>query len=825
MRTPTFLLALALPAAALGADPYLEPGPLPDLPGVPQLTPGEPARALLRLPQADDGVVQRLSRQGLHFLPGADGVLEVGGVYGVEGDIHTLRRLAGEGWDLHLARPLDSLLPPTDVTGPELQIDAVRASGPTPVDGFDGAGVTILDIDTSIDPFHPHFFRADGGAWSWFDADGDDVLSPGVDGVDLDEDGALSSDEVLELADAWRGYYDVATQDWRELYNDNALDPQRDWLWLDEDGDGSRDFGPDNGYSDDDPSFGEWVFVPDDADGDGIIGPDEKLLLLGSHRVRSVTTVDGTFRRGENLSDLQGTSYWRNDHGTGVAGILVGGQRPGQRDNTGLLPEADLLIWDHSGGDEVHQLYALDLAQAEGVDVVLHEYSQWVGQFLDGSSSLEQAMDSLAEEGVAQVCPAGNLGTTGKHAVAESVDGLIEFAFWVPDWMGQDFTYLVVELHSLSEIPDLACTLRAGDGSTVELSWSGYDEDLGDAAVWSADTTSSRSTRWQAMVWSEDGPLPFGSWRISCQHEFPWDRPFHAYLSDGTGWNEGSSFDDATPKSTLCWPSTADDCVTIGAYGAQFPYWYGEEIGERHLYSSMGPRIDGGKTVDVSAPADAFTAAPLVQPEDLIDPPYRLFSGTSGAGPHAAAVAALLKQQDPDADGLEVRERMRAGSVVDEFVEADVSGELPDDGWGYGKLRAWQALLDGEAPAAPDLPGHVELLVEPLQDDEGRCVATLQMLLDGQPADTARFDLDYDGSWDTDFVTSHDLEVQPGQQLWIRAQAAQGGWHAGGAVFHGAMPSPCPSEAGGCQDCSQADSATGPALLLLVPLLTRRRRS
>jgi MYXO-CTERM domain-containing protein len=266
----------------------------------------------------------------------------------------------------------------------------------------------------------------------------------------------------------------------------------------------------------------------------------------------------------------------------------------------------------------------------------------------------------------------------------------------------------------------------------------------------------------------------------------------------------------------------------VAAWGASSDYWDGEARGDRHLYSSVGPRIDGGKTVDLAAPADPFVPAPLaeVAEDSPNDPPYSLFSGTSGAGPHVAAAAVLLRQLSPDADGEELRQSLRDGARVDPFVAADAD-TFPDDAWGYGKLSAHGSAY-GEAPtAAPTAPVQVEVELTAFWDGDERCAVTGVATVAGHPDAPVRWDLGYDGEWDTGFQPEPvEFELEPDEVTVVRAQASARGWWVGGqaVVFH--APDPCPRR--GCTGCRSGltDGGTpGLVMLGILAAIRRRRRS
>ena len=804
-------------------DPLLRYADAPDLPPLPDLQPGADLPVLLRPagPWTDahvarltaDRVVLRLNRSGEPA--------DVGGLRAADGPRAALLGLADEGWYVRVARPLDAAWAPTAVTGPLSEIDAVLASGPSPVDGPLGEGLTVMDVDSSIDPFHPHFFRADAGVKIWFDADEDGLLTPGIDGLDRDGDGALAADEVLHLANGRKLWTDPASGVDQVVGDDAVLDPERDWLWLDSNGNGVRDYGPEAGFDDDDPAFGEPIYVPDDVDGDGAIRVPERIVRLGSSRIVAVANGLRTYRRGEDLTDLYYVNGYRFDHGTAVGGVLVGGQLYPQPRPRGFLPEADLYLFDRSFTDEAGQLVVLDEAMEDGVDVVLWEYGRWVGDHLDGGGPVELAVDGMSADGVAQVCPAGNLATSGKHGVSEAVDGRFDFHIRFSPWSSYD--YLWLDLHTDAPGAVLECELTAPTGEALDLSFDGGGEPIAGMSTWGFSWISERDTKLWTITLQSATAEP-GTWVLRCEDVGSEDdRTFHAFLSDGTGWSRATRFLQESDFSTLCLPSTADSCISVAAYGGDQAYWDGEQPGERHLYSSMGPRMDGGKTIDVAAPADPFVPAPLADDEDgATHPVYRRFSGTSGAGPHVAAAVVLLRELYPDATADELRQMVRDGARIDAHVEAD--GEpVPGDGWGYGKLSTHRSAFGGAPAPRPAYPLDVTAAVR-ARGVEGVCVARAIGSVAGRADARFRWDVGYDGAWDSEFANAgHPFEVTPGEVVVLRGQASVDGWWVGGASLIWRAPDRCPSRYA-CSGCASTGGRSVAPLGLLILLGIRRRR-
>src|SRR5918912_727320 len=106
-----------------------------------------------------------------------------------------------------------------------------------------------------VDPFHPALF-APLPPVPWFDADGDGVLTPEVDGIDSDESGSLSADEILHLLD---GRAEGAGGVKKDIDGtaDPGLNPGWDYLYLDTNGDGVRSVGSSVSGAESLPSMGQ----------------------------------------------------------------------------------------------------------------------------------------------------------------------------------------------------------------------------------------------------------------------------------------------------------------------------------------------------------------------------------------------------------------------------------------------------------------------------------------------------------------------------------------------------------------------------------------
>jgi len=721
------------------------------------------------------------------------GVDHLGGIYPAKISWHALDALR----DFPGLRQIDSeylrrRLPPLDVTRPLTGVPALERRLFRETDLSAGQGIKITDWDSGIDPYHPSFFRADGGWFAWIDVNGDGELTFGVDAVDLNGDGLAGDDEILRFHDVGRiNFYDPSGG-WDEVLGNGKFEADLDWLYVDANGNGRRDYGPDQGFDDSHPTFGEQIFLVDDANRNGRLDPEEKLVGLGTSKFEKVLVYGKEYVRGTNLSELTAdffggdeTGYPASLHGTGVSGIL-GGNHPGLSRYVGMAPEAKLYLIDYSRGSEGDWTGNSDLARLlwareQGTDILLYEFSMWGTTFMDGSTNLELAMDSLSrDDGVFNVVPAGNLAGAGKHMQTELVPGDNDVAAELPEtW--PDYSYytyetpaLIVTFYWEGSPGDMSVAVALPGYPSVLLEDSmsqGQEVAPGMEATCYASKGDAGFSMRMCYVWdSAQKAVPNGIWKWTVTNHRPQPLPVHGYLMDYvSSWGRIPVFlDHESDATTICHPSTADSAISVAAFGGRFgpP----ESLGVLRDYSSRGPRMDGPVAIDIAAPDDPYTA--LAQWDTastygmgVLFGAYSVFGGTSGAGPHVAGALALLMQKMKGASPEEIRTALLAGVDTGEFM-----GPLPSPNYGHGKLNIYRAFYgdvppDNQPPVARLVPKAIQglyvwLTGEESTDSEGEA---LQF----------RFDINYDGKWDTGWSSDPVIEfgVAEASRVTVKMQA------------------------------------------------------
>lgn len=648
--------------------------------------------------------------------------------------------------ELDVAPPTPAPLRETaQVIGAELS----RLRGMNNTD-LDGTGVVVADIDTGIDVFHPMMFNADGSYYSWIDTDGNGRFDPFIDAVDMNHNDAADAGET---AGYWEGVAWAFGQPILET-NNGSYTPGIDHLYVDENGDFTRNFGPAEGFTDSKPTFGEQLLVADDVNGNGIVDRDEKLIALGTSKIGAVHSSGLIFERGTDLSQVAGHDDSSGSHGTGVAGILAGGQ-PGHSQYTGIAPGVELLVAAYQQTLSVSFLEMLMWAIGRGADIVLHEYAPWVGYHRDGSSNLEQMMNASAADGVAHVNPTGNLGGSKKHAlleIAPSSGAAVEVN--IPTG---GFQLASMSIAWRRPERDLNVTLSTPGGEIVDLGINGSGATTlvdGTGIFAMRDISPGGTARYDVTLFHDGVALETGSWDLAIDDVTggTGNTEVAVYVQDDiSGWGLGVQFSDldVSEKYLVGFPATADSAISVAAFTGRddgpFGMFQAETAGQLRRYSCRGTRIDGTSVMDIAAPDNALSpsnVAPGFSPGA-----YQIFGGTSGAGPHVAGAAALIKQLLPDATGLEVRDAIRAGAVTDSDVVATDEHDVADV-WGAGKLNVYRSLFaeDALAPSPPVIDASPVTIAAGQQN----VLAAISVSDSQDSADSllVYVDTNYDGSWD-----------------------------------------------------------------------------
>ncbi len=547
----------------------------------------------------------------------------------------------------------------------QIEADQVWQMNSPPITG---KNIRVADLDTGINQFHPMFFFADGDTMAWTDVNSNDQFDPGIDGVDLNNSGSISNDEILQF---------IQVNSSQALTNPPGYNPSLDWIYIDQNQNLRRDYGLQNGFTENDPAYGEPIFITLDVNHNDLLDPGEKLVMLKTSKVQKVYQSDGIIReRGVDMIANEGDSY---GHGTPVSGILLGGVA-GVHQMAGVAPGAELLMGVNVYIADPPFIQTMEFlapwAAAEGADIILYEDGEWIWQYMDGSSALETMIEDFHREGILQVVPAGNLATGGMHTsgiISAGDSSLAPLQVVTP--LGQQ-TIWGTFLWS-GDSAALSCQLQLPSGQWLMLPGDGRFLTPEDYQIYSQQSRSYRGTNRMDFIIKRINGLT-GTFTFSLANSNSQDIIFHAYeWDDHSKWIGLTQWTNPVIDGTVTWPSTADLAFSVAAYDPR--------QGSQPLnnFSGRGARIDGFRLVDIAAPGSTVYSTTS---SSLSYAGFTAFGGTSSAGPHVAGGAALLLELLGENRPDEIINALEHGADI-----TQISGTLPDDSWGYGRIRLFQA--------------------------------------------------------------------------------------------------------------------------------------
>ncbi|MGC1122896.1 MAG: S8 family serine peptidase [Candidatus Methanofastidiosia archaeon] len=652
---------------------------------------------------------------GIEFHTVNGQVARVGTVYGALVPVTQIWNLADkEGVQFIESAWKPCVYAPLDVSVPEVR--ATNVWGLTDLLGrpITGRGVTIANFDTGVDVFHPDFWYADGGSYSWVD-NGNGIFDSGSDFVDLNGNGLGDPNEVLRFFDA----QGTAGN------NDGVFQVAADWLYNDGNNDGTRNYGLGAGFGESNATYGELIFLAVDSNGNNLLDLGEILQALGTSKVAH-TLNSGGITRSRGI-DLIQTSPDTNGHGTGVAGILAGGTIG--RQFVGVAPDSTLLCADRiNNSDTVY----IPWASGAGADIMLYEFGGWVQQFLDGSSNLEQMINTEAASGIVQVVPAGNLAGSNRHCQTVAAMGPTASTFTIPA-LAPAIQTVYISVLWRTPANNITFTLQSPAASVAlpgtTPGWQ-FAVMADGHTVWFNRVSSSRGTaRYDIVIMST--PLTSGAWTLTLNNGGGPENIDGYIADDATSWSGGAAWTSfITDQRTVTWPATADSAITVASYSTRSRLGT-VPVGDLSLFSGRGTRLDGTSILDISAPGnyDVITAESKDTGAGLVGK-YQWVGGTSAAGPHVAGAAALMLQNKPWLGHNAVEAILQLTARTDGFT-----GVTPNDSWGYGKLDCLAAVLYNISPTVTVVyPNGGEMVA-------GSC--TLQWTAVDPDGDPLSVDLEY----------------------------------------------------------------------------------
>jgi subtilisin family serine protease len=425
-------------------------------------------------------------------------------------------------------------------------------------------------------------------------------------------------------------------------------------------------------------------------------------------------------------------------HGTHVAGTAAGngsqnGNCHGQFHYIGVAPEADLIVVrlrgltkDDTGmtGQELVDAIHYIFNRANGRPTVVNlSLGSNIGP-RDGSTSQEMLLDSILSNipnGFAIVYAAGNSADEKIHAAQTvTANSTLDLSFHIK---AKTNTPVVVDIRFPTGQLDAAVQLPGGTLSAFATSISPIPQVTLPGGSGTADLVVGSTFIGLVIQPTMSGTPPVGSnlpsrdWLVRLRETNGTAVPFNAWINEIKDLDEGgvkvAFLNHIVTASTIDNNAAGANVIVVGAHHPS-----GKDQGKLAEFSSHGPALrpsTGGAHenirphltapgTDITAPAidkfrhDGNDACACCCCVDW----YRDVQGTSMAAPHVAGTVALMLEKNPTLTFTQIRD------ILTTTVRTDgISGALPNNEFGFGRLDAKAAVEAVPAPAPPPAPPPV----------------------------------------------------------------------------------------------------------------------
>lgn len=373
-------------------------------------------------------------------------------------------------------------------------------------------------------------------------------------------------------------------------------------------------------------------------------------------------------------------------HGTAVAGIAAGNGRSSDKVETGVAPNASLIIvkLGHKGNvsftrsTEIMRAvkYISDRAEALGMPVSINiSYGTNNGSHL-GDSLFETYLDSVAEDWKSSISVAsGNEGSSGHHYsknIFEGEDEVVEFS------VSENIPQLYLTIWK-NFADDMTFEVIAPSGKSTGIipSYQRVTKLVLDNVIVTVLYGQPNNYNLQQEIYilftGINGPVSSGLWNLVIRGVEIICGIIDIWLPTLEEASQYTSFLRPTTQNTITLPATALNVISVGGYNST--------INSITDFTGRGTmRNINYMKPDLVAPAVNILTT-------RTGGGYDTFTGTSVAAPFVAGSAALmmewgiLRQNDPFLYGQRIKAFLRKGaSRKDDII-------YPNPIWGYGSLN------------------------------------------------------------------------------------------------------------------------------------------